>query len=247
LPEPYYAATGSRVWVEVSQRFVEPDVDVLRRREESSGKEQSNGGVAVAPRVRARSVVVRVPQDERHESFLDIYTQRDDQERLVTTIEVLSLANKTPGEQGRGLYLQKQREVLGSKTHLVEMDLLRSGHHTTAVPHERAVAQAGAFDCHVSVHCYDKRQEYVVYPILLTDTLPEILIPLLPGDPEVAVNLQTVFDRCYDTGPYRRRVRYRDNAPVPPLRPDQAEWATCLLREKGLLPAAVGSTSPSHA
>ena len=35
-------------------------------------------------------------------------------ERVVTTIEVLSLTNKTPGLRGRTLYLQKQQEVLDS-------------------------------------------------------------------------------------------------------------------------------------
>ena len=56
----------------------------------------------------------------------------DEGERLVTVIEVLSLANKTPGEKGRELYLEKQREVLGSPVHLVEIDLLRGGEHTDA-------------------------------------------------------------------------------------------------------------------
>ena len=30
LPAPYYAEIGERVWVEVSQRFIEPDGIVLR-------------------------------------------------------------------------------------------------------------------------------------------------------------------------------------------------------------------------
>jgi hypothetical protein len=46
-----------------------------------------------------------------------------------------------------------------------------------------------------------------------------------------------VFDRCYDTGPYRRRVRYAEQEVAPALRPEQAECVTRLLREKGLLPA----------
>ena len=47
--------------------------------------------------------------------------------------------------------------------------------------------------------------------------LPEIAIPLLPGDGDVAVDLQEVFQRSYDAGPYRRRIRYRQTEPVPPL------------------------------
>ena len=30
LPEPYYAALGRRAWVEMSERFIGPDVNVIR-------------------------------------------------------------------------------------------------------------------------------------------------------------------------------------------------------------------------
>jgi hypothetical protein len=46
----------------------------------------------------------------------------------------------------------------------------------------------------------------------------------------VPIDLQAVFDRAYDTGPYRRRVRYADTEPVPPFHPDQREWAAARLR-----------------
>ncbi len=57
------------------------------------------------------------------------------------------------------------------------------------------------------------------------DPLPEIAVPLLPGDAEVAADLQKLFDRAYDVGPYRRRVRYRETAPVPPLPEEYRDWA----------------------
>jgi hypothetical protein len=59
---------------------------------------------------------------------------------------------------------------------------------------------------------------------------------LLPGAAAVPVDLQTVFERAYDLGPYRRIIRYADATPAPPLRPEQAEWAARLLRAQGLLP-----------
>jgi hypothetical protein len=52
--------------------------------------------------------------------------------------------------------------------------------------------------------------------------LPAIRIPLLPSDGDVKVDLQLVFNRCYDTGPYRRRVDY-GGQPHPPL--DESRWA----------------------
>jgi hypothetical protein len=233
LPEPYYAETADRVWVEASQRRVEPDVNLLRAEVPTPPRGQG-GGVAVAEATVTDPVVVNVPHEERRETFLEIYARRE-QERLVTTVEVLSVSNKTPGERGREAYLRKQREVLDSQVHLVEIDLLRGGQHTTAVPLGRALEKAGPFHYHVCVHHFDNLEDYFVYPLTLARRLPTIAIPLLPGDGAVAADLQAVFDRCYDTGPYRRRVRYPGMEIVPPLGPDWAEWVAGVLREKGLL------------
>jgi hypothetical protein len=169
-------------------------------------------------------VWVQVSHDEYREPYLEIVAMLEG-ERLVTTIEVLSLTNKTPGAHGRALYLRKQPEVLDSQINLVEIDLLRGGQHTTAVPRDLAVAQAGPFDYHVCVHHFDNLEDYSVYPISLPEPLPAIQIPLLPGAPLVVVDLQEVFQRCYDTGPYRRRIDYRHALPEPPLSPQYREWA----------------------
>jgi hypothetical protein len=175
--------------------------------------------------------------DETRESFVDIFVRRDEEERLVTSIEILSPANKTPGAEGSDLYRKKQRELIVSKTHLVEIDLLRAGRHTTAVPLERALEKTGPFDYHVCIHQFDRWEDYFLYPFKLSERLPEIDIPLLPGDGAVTLDLQGAFDRAYDGGPYRRRVKYAERPPGPPLRPDQIEWVNQVLREKGLFAA----------
>ena len=129
-----------------------------------------------------------MPHDERREIFVEIRTKApDDQERVVTTIEVLSLANKTPGEKGRDLYLRKQREVLDGDIHLVEIDLLRGGTHTTAAPRWRIE------------------------------------------------NLQAVFNRCYEVGPYHRRLKYDTSRIVPPLSAKQLRWVKQRLRDAKLV------------
>ena len=225
LPDPYFADMGRRAWVEVSERFIEPDVEVLRTRTRSRREDSESGGVAVASPAATRPVVVHIPHDERHETFLEIFVGRGKNRRLVTTIEVLSPTNKTPGEHGRDLYVRKQREMLGSKVHLVEIDLLRGGEHTTAVPRDRLLAKAGSFDYHVCVHQFDYWEDYFTYPIQLPDSLPTVSIPLLPGDEPVAVDLQAVFTRCYDTGPYLREIDYRHDRPLPSLTPQRARWA----------------------
>ena len=60
----------------------------------------------------------------------------------------------------------------------------------------------------------------------LEEKLPVLSVPLLPGDGEIPLDLQAVFDRTYDAGPYRRRVRYDDwSVIVPPLAGDKMAWA----------------------
>jgi hypothetical protein len=231
LPEPYFAEIGERLWVETSERSIGPDVQVLQ--DEAPDRE---GGVRgegpLATEVCTQPVVVTVPQDEFRETYIEIFASGET-ERVVTAIEVLSLTNKTPGARGRELYLRKQHEILASQIHLVEIDVLRGGQHTTAVPFRPARDKAGPFDYHVCVHRFDNLEDYFVYPIRLQDQLPEIAIPLLPGDGDVVVDLQAVFQRSYDTGPYRRRIRYRQTAPVPAVDAERQAWMERLLDSLG--------------
>lgn len=219
LAPPYFATIGRRVWIEVTERFIGPDVVVAR-----PAAAKVRGGVAVLDAPHAGAVVVHVPHDERREPLIEIRIGRGKESRLVTSIEVLSPSNKTAGEHGRDLYLRKQRELLEARVNLVEIDLLRGGLHTTAVPRERAVKATGPFDYHVSIHRMDNLEDYLVYPIQLADELPEITIPLLPEDEAVSVSLQQVMDRCYDAGPYRWEIDYAAPVPGPPLTPAEEEW-----------------------
>ena len=224
LPEPYFAVIDERLWIEPSARPIEPDSVVIR----SQGNGGETGGIATATAVATRSqpIVFEVIDDEHSEMFVEVRTRtRDDSERIVTTIEVLNPSNKKPGEKGRDLYLEKQHELLNSESHLVEIDLLRGGEHTTPMSLERLQHKAGAFDYHVSVHRFDDYGRFFIYPWKLEDTLPEIAVPLLPGDGAVALDLQAVFVRCYETGPYRRRVRYDVSRLDPPLDVERTAWA----------------------
>ncbi len=236
LPDPYFAKTSERVWIESAERYVEPDVEVMRRDQRRSAPQESSGGVALATASRSKLVIVTVPEvpdDEYRQPFLDVYSWQGSDKRLVTSIEVLSLSNKTAGRKGRDLYLRKQEELLNSNVHLVEIDLLRGGEHTTAVPRHQALGQAGPFDYHVSIHCFDEPTKFCVFPIPLRERLPEIAIPLLPGDPPVPIDLQAVFQRAYDSGPYHREVRYSEDSIFPPLAPDQTQWANDVLQASG--------------
>jgi hypothetical protein len=228
LPPPYFAPLGRRTWIEVSERFVGPDV-LVARPGTATPEIDAGPAVAVASAPRTQPLVVHVPHDERREPFVEIYVGRGSDRRLVTSIELLSPSNKTPGEHGRDLYVRKQREILDSKVHLVEIDLLRAGEHTTAVPRRRLAKAVGDFEYHVSIHRFDDWEDFLVYTIRLNGPLPEIAIPLLPGDPPVHIDLQAVFQRTYDTGPYRREINYRAAPPGPPLAAEWQSWLRELL------------------
>jgi len=227
LPQPYYAGINSRVWLERGHRSIGPDVDVTYPRTSATLPDPGTSALAVAEITETEPVVVHVPAEEARESFLEVYTT-DDGERLVT-IEVLSPGNKSRGTQARKLYRRKQADVLKTAVHLVEIDLLRCGTHTTAVPLDEAHRQAGRFDYHVCVRRYDQPQEYVVYPIQLSQRLPTIAVPLLPEDDPMAIALQPLLDRSYDAGRYARRVPHDDSPPPPPLDDQHAAWVKNVL------------------
>ena len=235
LPSPYFALTGELIWMEGSERYVDPDVDVLRRglcgRREDVERGKEGGVATLVAEAEEEPVIVAVPQspdEERTEPYLEIYARREGEDRLVTSIEVLSLTNKTLGSEGRQKYLEKQQEILSGQVNLVEIDLLRGGAHASAVPLWLAREKAGPFDYHVSVRRFDRPGEFLVYPIPLQRRLPTIRIPLLPGDPSIPISLQAVFQRA-SSRPHAAQYDIGTTQIDPPLTPAQATWASQVL------------------
>ena len=116
----------------------------------------------------------------------------------------------------------------------LKIDLLRAGTHTTAIPLDWLRLRVPHYDYHVCIHHFDNLEDFFIYPIYLGGGLPCIAIPLLPGDGSVQVDLQAVFNRTYDAGPYSRRIKYAGPVPPPEMPPAYVEWVTKRLCEKGL-------------
>ena len=111
LPQNYFAQSNERIWVETSKRHVVPDVSISKT--VARRRRTDDGGVAVMEPESDTAVVVEYDYDlesddydsgEEREIFLDIFEISGSDRQLVTSIEILSPANKTPGREGRGLH-----------------------------------------------------------------------------------------------------------------------------------------------
>jgi hypothetical protein len=138
-------------------------------------------------------------------------------ERVVTAIEVLSPANKVSGEGGLDAYLEKRAELLACQCNLVELDLLRGGQR---LPMSGPLPPA---DYYAFIGRVGKKPRCHVVGWSLRAPLPAIDIPLLAPDPDIQLDLQSVFRSAYEPAFYDRRLRY-DQPLEPPLRPDDQQW-----------------------
>ena len=100
LPPPYYAAIGRRVWIEASRRSIEPDVHVLRAGAARQAPSPTSGPRRLPVAARQDPSSSRSCTTSSANLSGDLCGHRGGSKRLVTSIEVLSLSNKTPGETG---------------------------------------------------------------------------------------------------------------------------------------------------
>ncbi len=189
---------------------VKPDVTI------SAGEAWQPGvelGVAVAePTMVELDYPEFEPRKQRHLRLIHRPTGR-----VVTVMELLSPINKAPGEDGLEAYLEKRSEFLASGCHLIEFDLLRDGER---LPMAGPLPQ-GDYYVYLGRAGRRPRGQIIAWP--LRSPLPTISVPLLPGDPEVSLDLQAVFRAAYEPSLYDRRLPY-DQPLLPPLRPEDETW-----------------------
>jgi hypothetical protein len=153
-------------------------------------------------------------------------TIRDAKKRkLATSIEILPPGNKRG--PGRRQYLKKRRKILRSNAHLLEIDLLRKGKR---VPMQEPLPRG---DYYVFLCRADRRPLCGVWPITLEEHLPPVPVPLLKGDADVSLDLQSAFVQTYDACSLDLTVDYRQPPDIP-LSSELARWAKERLRRVGL-------------
>lgn len=212
----YVVRVEARVYIEhapdETPEIVRPDVTVLGR-EGKPGHRQEAAENAQA----SSPVVLTLPMpEERREAFLTIRSRET--LALVTILEVLSLANKRRGGEGRQEYIAKRMSVLQSDTHLVELDLLRGGERLPTIE------PLPSGDYYVFVSREHRRHRVEVYPCSLRQPLPRFPVPLAGKDPDVVVDLQQIFSSVYERARYLETLDYH-LAVLPALREADEIWA----------------------
>ena len=179
----------------------------------------TDGESAVAVQLRPQQVTVPVPL-EVNERYLEIRELATGE--VITAIEVLSPKNKRTGK-GRIAYEEKRSAFLGSLTHLVELDLLRSG---------EAMAMKGSVPAtayRILISRSDRRPVADLYGFTIREPLPTFPVPLKRGEQELLLPLQEVFDGVYDRARYQSRINYLEPPPPPPLSEADQQWLDVLL------------------
>ncbi len=224
LPERFMARSEMRVYIdkEPPQRPV-PDVSVFAVAQNLPRRSDSSVATLARPTV---VVPDEILLEERREAFLEIL-DRANGKKVVMVIELLSPENKR-GE-GREEYRRKQRAVLQSRTHLLELDLLRGGQHTAYAPDVPG-------DHAYLLSLADARRPWsaFVWRVGMRDALPALELPLTEDVEPFFLDLQAVFDRCYDEGRYAALLEDAYPGPVePPLSETDATWARERLAASG--------------
>jgi hypothetical protein len=168
-----------------------------------------------------------VDLDEIRERWIEIKRLPD--RSLVTVIEILSPTNKTGS--GRIDYLEKRKQWIRQPVNVVEIDLLLGGHRLPM----RGLLPAG--DCYAFVSRSNRRPDCDVYAWSIRRELPAIPIPLSIPDPDVLLDLRTVFAQTYDGAPSGESINY--SAPLDlPLASEDRAWAEQQARREAMEPRA---------
>lgn len=153
------------------------------------------------------------------ESYLEIHETAT--KTVVSALELRSPGNKLY-PKGREEYELKRGQVVGSRTNLVEIDLLRAGKQ---MPVQGKRVES---DYRILVSRATTRPRAHLYPFNLRDAIPTFTLPLLPGDEEPPVELGRILHALYERARYDLSLDYAQ-PPVPPIRGDDADWARELL------------------
>ncbi len=167
------------------------------------------------------TVIVPMPEEVQL-GYLEIRDVATGQ--VVTTIEVLSPVNKRG--LGREKYERKRQQILASRTHLIEIDLLHAG--------EPMAILGDLVPSHyrVLVSRSEQRPRAELYGFNVQQPLPVFALPLRQGEEEPLVVLRSILDELYEQAGYDLIVDYRQE-PKPGWPEAELAWMEEYLRQRG--------------
>lgn len=178
---------------------------------------------ALAPKLLPKyyiGVETRTYLEQVKERYLEVRETKTD--AVITVIEILSPKNKRKGK-GRSIYEQKRHSILGSMSHLVEIDLLQA---------DEPMAMKGVdfiTDYRIVVSQHQRRPIADLYAFTMREAIPEFLLPLKEPQEVTTVNLQSIVSGIYERGGYSIRIDYQQAVPPPTLSQGDRQWVEELL------------------
>jgi hypothetical protein len=214
----YYMAVETRSYLDADQPDLLvgiPDAVVLP----SPGQLPVAQPQSTATQVRPQQI--RLPMSiEVKERYLEV--REVGTHAVITVIEVLSPKNKRSGE-GRTAYEQKRLRILGSASHLVEIDLLRGNSPMLMLGVEQPS------DYRIIISRAESRPVADLYSFCLTEPISDFILPLKAEGEGIEVKLQQILFEVYERGGYAFRLDYRQPVPPPQLSPTQQAWVDAIL------------------
>ena len=227
LPSDLRARVEERVVVEPGDgdyRSVYPDIRIVQR-----GHGPSHATTTETSAATLEPITLRLDDEPMTETFIEIIDVGSGKQ-VVSVIEVVSLANKLPGDS-QEKYRRKRDELRYGGVSLVEIDLLRAGQRQFGVPRDRVPVSLRTTH-QVCVRRGWEPSSFQIYPVPLRRQLPVIEVPLRQNDAPVPLDLQTLIELCYSNGGYDDDIDYH-NQPDPALDGEENSWADELLRSQG--------------
>lgn len=214
LPPDFVAVADRYIWIhepdaEDRMQRAKADVHLAERIPKPAGRASSF--TELAPVQTILPAVLR--EGNRYIRIFDRHNRR-----VVSVIELLSPANKTPGPD-REDYLLKRSDFRASKANVIEIDLLRGGDRMPLGEPPPAVR-----DYCVLVMRATNFPMVGVWPFTVRDPLPDIPVPLREGDPDIVLSLKKCFDHAFEAGRCLGELDY-SKQPIPPLSADDFEWS----------------------
>jgi hypothetical protein len=220
LRPKYRVAVEKRVYEDVDGLAIgQPDSSIFRVVPDATLAPAPPSLTATEP------ILVEVPLPEvitqRYLEIREVGTNE-----VVTVLELLSPSNKKPGK-GRQIYEAKRLTILGSLTHLIEIDLIRA---FQPLPLRGTVAPSLY---RILVSRAEQRPQATLYPFNLPNPIPVFPVPLRSEDTEPFLDLQSLLNQVYDRASYDLAIDYTQE-PVPPLLEADAVWVNAWLKRQQL-------------